>query len=117
MPWLDDQRDTATATDNVWLKFPQLNNVGEKAEIRMRVLGGDSDRPEEPAGVWVHWFQARPYNCCGQGCPVWEVRNRARITSPDTIRDEYPLRHKYYFNVLVTEEGQPVVRVFGFSTG
>lgn len=112
MAWLEDQQNTNNEQD-VWLKFPPLKNVGEKAEIRMRIL------EKEPAGVWVHWMENKPFNCCrpDHSCPVCEVREAARTKSPDTYRDEYPMRFRYFFNVLVTENGKPVVKVFSFGPG
>lgn len=115
MAWMDDSRNNST-TDNFWLKFPTLNNVGDRAEIRMRVISGDSNVPNEPSGVWQHWLEGRPFNCCepAMRCPVCAAR---KLVPQAQQKTDFPLRSRQFFNVLVEENGRPAVKVFGFGFG
>lgn len=109
MGWLEDNNRTSNEnTDSIWLKFPSLENVGDKAEVRMRIL------QVEPVGVWQHWLEGRPFNCPNRDCPVCLRRNEAKLADPDKYRIDWPMRYRYFINTLV--EG-PVVKVFAFSQG
>lgn len=114
MPWMDDSsQSSGGSTDSIWLRFPQqIKNVGERTEVRMRVIAGDSNDPGVPVGVWVHWLQGKPFNCMGQGCPVCAARKEV---SPDKAKIDFPLRSKQFFNVLVDENSKPAVKVFSFG--
>lgn len=116
MPWMDDSQNSGQSTDSIWLRFPQqIKNVGDKTEVRMRVIAGDPVDPGVPVGVWVHWLQGKPYNCNGPApCPVCAARKEV---SPDKQKTDFPLRSKQFFNVLVEDNGKPTVKVFSFGYG
>lgn len=119
MSWLTDNRTDATTenTDNIWLKFEPLNNAGDFSQITMRILGGDPSNPSEPMGVWVHWLNNRPYNCSGfDECAVCQARKQAMRDDPLNYRKRYSINFKYFFNVLVEDNG-PKVKVYSFGGG
>jgi hypothetical protein len=120
LAWLNNDRSSSTidTTDNIWLKFPPVTNIGDQSEVKMRVLGGDPKNADEPAGVWVHWLSNRPLNCRGiEDCPVCRDRMHAKRDDPEGYKTRFPMNYKYFFNVLVEEEGKPIVKVFSFGNG
>lgn len=117
--WLPNNQQEANTqnTDNIWLKFEQLNRVDDKSEITLRILGGDPTNPAEPMGVWTHWLNNKPYNCVGfDDCPVCQARKQAMKEDPQGYKKKFQIAFKYFFNVLV-DEGGPVVKVFSFGGG
>lgn len=119
MAWLNNDRDSASDDkDNIWLKFPPLAKIGDASEVKMRVLGGDLGRSDEPAGVWTHWVGNRPLNCRGiDECPICKERMIAKRDDPEGYKDRFPMSYKYFFNVLVDDGGKPTVKVFSFGNG
>lgn len=119
MSWLTDNRTEANTqdTDNIWLKFEPVTNVGDYSQITMRVLGGDPSSPAEPVGVWTHWLNNRPYNCPGfDECPVCQARKQAMRDDPTGYKKKFQINYKYFFNVLVNDNG-PKVKIFSFGGG
>src|SRR5947209_14381901 len=50
-------------------------------------------------------------------CPVCKVRSNAKDADPDGYRNDYPMRYRYFFNVLTEVNSAPGVKVFGFGQG
>lgn len=118
MSWLTNPQEATTEnTDSIWLKFEPLTKVDESSQITMRILGGDPKAPAEPVGIWVHWLNSRPYNCPGfDDCPVCQARKDAMKSDPQNYKKRFQINYKYFFNVLVDDNG-PTVKIFSFGGG
>lgn len=117
MPWMSEPNNEPS-TENVFVQYPnKLSQPGDKTEVRIRVLAGDPNDPGAPAGVWVHWVDQKPYNCARPDgrCALCEVRSELMKVNPELARKQHPMRTKSFFNVLTTENGKPVVKVFHFG--
>lgn len=110
MSWGTNAPQEPVDQEDVWLKWPPLKKVYDFTEYRVRILD------DEPADVWQHWHEKRPYNCPGfRNCPLCSARSKLKDVDPEAYKNTFAMRRRYYFNVLVQENGEPVVRVFGFG--